>query len=327
MEVVVEVIEPGRRAPSIKRFNKEEISIGRAWSSDLVIVDAEIDPEHARLEFHPESQAFSLEDLGSANGTRHNGRKFADKIQVDFGDSVTVGQTTFRIHRANDPVAPPKTHSRPELFLNKLSHPAMAILLMAVALFLYQSSVFIESGEPFKWENQLQGLLSIATGLFFWAAFWGAITRVIKHQVKFWSHLALVSIVLILFVALNEFESLISFNALSPTLSDLMVALNTAFIIFVWLAVGMAITSNAKSRPRITTAFALAGLYLLTSFLIPRFQTETRVAEIPLKTESRRPGLKVASTQSSDNFLLIVEENMQNTRQRAEELRIENEDN
>jgi len=327
MEIVVEVIEPGRRAPSIKRFQKDEISIGRAWASDLVIVDAEIDPEHARLVFDPESQAFSLEDLGSANGTRHNGRKFTGKVQVAFGDSITVGQTTFRIHRASDSVAPPKVHSRIEQILNQVSHPVIAIALMAIALFLYQSSGFLANEEKFTWENQLEDLLTIATRLIFWAILWGAITRVIKHQIKIWGHLALASAVLILFVVLSEFESLISFNALSPTLSDLIAALNNALIIFVWIFLGMMITSHVKSRPRVMAACALAGLYLLTSFLVPRFQTETWVGLVPLKVESLQPGLRITRTQSPEDFLLVVEENMQGTRLRAEELRAENEDN
>lgn len=326
MEIVVEVIEPGRRAPSIKRFQKTEVTIGRAWNSDLVIVDAELDPHHAKLVFDQEAETFSLEDLDSENGTRHNGRKFKGRAQVAFGESITVGQTSFRIHRAGDAVAPAKIHSRLEQALNQIGHPVIAIALLAVALFLYQSSLFLVSGLRFEWENQLQSLFSIGTGLIFWAILWGTIARVLKHQIKIWSHLALASIILIASVFLAELEGLISFNALSPTLSDLFTTLNTALLILALVFLGLTITSHVKPRPRLITACALAGLYLMTNFLVPRFQTETWVGLVPLETKSQNPALRISPAQSSEDFMLRIEENMLDTGRRAEELREENQD-
>lgn len=324
MEIVVEVIEPGRRAPSIKRFQKTEVTIGRAWDSDLVIVDPELDPQHAKLVFDQEAASFLLEDLHSANGTRHNGRKFTGSVEVAFGDSITVGQTNFRIHRAGDAVAPTKVHSRVEQILNQIGHPAIATASMIAALFLYQSSQFLISGQRFEWENQLQSLLGVATGLIFWAILWGTITRILKHQVKIWSHLALASVIVIVSVVLNEIHGLITFNALSPTLSDLITTLNTALLILAWIFLGMTITSHVKVRPRIVTACALAGLYLLTNFLVPRFQTETWVGLVPLETKSQNPALKISPAQSPDDFMQRIEENMLDTSRRAEELREEN---
>lgn len=323
MEIVVEIAEPGRRAPSIKRFNQTEIIVGRAWSADLVIADAEVDAHHVKLSFDAEVGGFLVEDLNSANGTRLNGRRLEKAVQTSFGNSLTVGQTTFRVHQKADAVAPAKIHSRTEQILQKLGHPVIAVMTAISAIFLVQYSEFISSGSQFSWNNQLQGLIATAIGLVVWAMLWGGITKLLKHQFKVWAHLGLAAGLIIASLALTEIENLLAFNFLSPSVSELLQAFGIGAMIFVWVLLGLIITANTKVRTRMSVAAGLAGLFLLTSFLLPRLQTQNWVNLVPLETQSLSPGARVAPTRSNESFFLLIEDNIRESEERAIEAREE----
>jgi pSer/pThr/pTyr-binding forkhead associated (FHA) protein len=51
---------------------KENISLGRAITNDIILNDGRVSRHHARLE--SSAQGLSLLDLGSSNGTRVNGQ-------------------------------------------------------------------------------------------------------------------------------------------------------------------------------------------------------------------------------------------------------------
>lgn len=317
MEVVVEIAEPGRRAPSIKRFNLTEIRIGRAWDNDLVITDAEVDPYHVKLIFDDLANAYEIQDLESGNGTRVKGKKFGGRSQGDFDEPITIGQTSFRIHRISDAVAPAKIHSRTEQILQKVGQPWTAILVAFAAIFLIQYSAYIGSGQKFEWNNQLQGFIAIAFGLVAWALLWGGITKLLKHQFKVWAHLGLAASILILSLLIGMIEGFLSFNLLSPSISELLEALGISLLIFVWVLLGFIVTTVTKLRTRVVTASVLASLFLLTSFLLPKIQTQSWVGLVPLETKSLPPGLKIAPSKTTEHFLQRIQENIEDTNQRA----------
>lgn len=330
MEIVVEIVEPGRRAPSVKRFHQSEILVGRAWDADLVIADEEVDARHLRIRFpkevDSEKDAFEIEDLDSANGLRINGRRIDQSREVHFGDTLTVGQTMFRVHRRTDSVGPTTIHSRLEKTLQKLGNPLVALVIAAFAIFIMQYSSFMSSGTQFQWENQLSSLISMTVALSLWAIIWGGIAKLLKHQMRIWAHLGLASVILIASVFLDEINSFLSFNLLSPVINELLEATIFSLMIFVWVSLGFIITANVGQKTRTVVASILVVLFLVTSFLIPRFQNEERVYLVPLETASLPPGLLFSSPESVESFVDRVGSNIDRTEESAVIAREENEE-
>lgn len=74
----------------------DSISIGRSSESGLVIRDDYTSSHHARLS--KRGDIWTIQDLGSTNGTYLNGSRLTDKpVQVPLGATVKVGATTFEL--------------------------------------------------------------------------------------------------------------------------------------------------------------------------------------------------------------------------------------
>jgi DNA-binding winged helix-turn-helix (wHTH) protein len=63
--------------------------LGRESTCDVVIADRQVSRFHARLT--PTSEGVILEDLGSKNGTHHNGNPLSSPVMLQDGDLVQVG--------------------------------------------------------------------------------------------------------------------------------------------------------------------------------------------------------------------------------------------
>lgn len=74
-------------------LTQDRILLGRALSSNIAIEDLTVSRTHAEIR-REGAQAWSIADLGSANGTLVNGRHIAS-VMLQEGDRITVGTTTF----------------------------------------------------------------------------------------------------------------------------------------------------------------------------------------------------------------------------------------
>src|SRR5687767_10264528 len=69
-------------------------TIGRSARSDICIPDAFASRLHA--EVRQEGDAFWLQDLGSANGTRYNGSVIAAALPLNPGGEIQIGETRIK---------------------------------------------------------------------------------------------------------------------------------------------------------------------------------------------------------------------------------------
>jgi predicted component of type VI protein secretion system len=79
-----------RRSFSIVR---DMTVIGRREDCDLRIPLGDVSRKHCRVVRDEES--LRLEDLGSSNGTYHNGQRVQKEVALSAGDSIQVGPVTF----------------------------------------------------------------------------------------------------------------------------------------------------------------------------------------------------------------------------------------
>jgi hypothetical protein len=83
-------LEPGERIPLIALS-----TIGRSNENDIILSDTFVSAEHAKL--HWNGRGWVVEDLGSTNGTRVNGKPVRRAMPVKVGDTVEFGRVKARL--------------------------------------------------------------------------------------------------------------------------------------------------------------------------------------------------------------------------------------
>jgi len=71
-------------------------TVGRGEECECVIGDPQSSRKHARFETEPGTGNLRVVDMGSSNGTFHNGRK-VERAVVNVGDRIRVGGTILEI--------------------------------------------------------------------------------------------------------------------------------------------------------------------------------------------------------------------------------------
>jgi len=75
----------------------DQLTIGRSSDAGLVIRDDYTSTNHARLSLT--AGVWSIDDLGSTNGTFLKGRKITRPTPVPLNTPVSIGTTTFELRR------------------------------------------------------------------------------------------------------------------------------------------------------------------------------------------------------------------------------------
>lgn len=85
------VIRPKDYEPSVVKLDRMKLTIGRSSRNDICISDPFASRLHA--EIRRENDQVMLVDNGSANGTFVNGQRVTDKLRLNVGDIVRIGET------------------------------------------------------------------------------------------------------------------------------------------------------------------------------------------------------------------------------------------
>src|SRR5262245_31924931 len=72
--------------------------VGRAPTSDIPVFDPTISRRHAEVTTN--DKGIHVRDLGSSNGTFHNGTR-VESCTVSVGDSITFGKVQFKLNQVS----------------------------------------------------------------------------------------------------------------------------------------------------------------------------------------------------------------------------------
>ncbi len=84
------VVRSGPTPGKIFPIMKTEVIIGRDSSADILINDAEVSRHHAVIKFN--ADGYSIEDLGSTNGTVINGDRLSGPHILKPGEVISLGE-------------------------------------------------------------------------------------------------------------------------------------------------------------------------------------------------------------------------------------------
>ena len=83
-------LEPGERIELLALS-----TIGRGSDNDITLNDTFVSAEHARLSWN--GRGWVIEDLGSTNGTRVNGKSIRRAAAVKAGDTLEFGRVKLKL--------------------------------------------------------------------------------------------------------------------------------------------------------------------------------------------------------------------------------------
>lgn len=93
------VVRRGPQPNQVYELNKDRITLGRDITNEITINDPECSRHHCRLTRG--QGGYTLEDLGSTNGTFVNGRRLTGAHPLNPGDLIGLGETVTLAYEAN----------------------------------------------------------------------------------------------------------------------------------------------------------------------------------------------------------------------------------
>ncbi len=118
------IVRTGPNPGMVFELTEEVLMAGRDVTNDIVIGDAEMSRQHARLTRTP--GGYVLEDLGSTNGTFVNGERLMAPRVLNPGDLVGMGETVTMTFDAVSPESA-ETVARPTAGPAKAAAPVQPV--------------------------------------------------------------------------------------------------------------------------------------------------------------------------------------------------------
>ncbi|MDQ7033764.1 MAG: FHA domain-containing protein [Anaerolineae bacterium] len=109
------IVRRGPQPNQVYELTNEVTNLGRDITNDIVINDREASRHHLR--FMRGADGFTIEDLGSTNGTFVNGKRVTGATPLKNGDMVGLGETVtlqFEVVRPGAAPAQPVQAAQPE---------------------------------------------------------------------------------------------------------------------------------------------------------------------------------------------------------------------
>jgi hypothetical protein len=185
----LEILDRRGRVKNRHRIVSLPITIGRAYSNDIILDDPYVSPQHARLEEH--ENALVVEDLDSDNGLLTDTRTRVPRLALATGMVFRVGNTEVRFCTENQSVAPTVLESRDKFdVLALISSPARRITVLAATFCVFALMFYLNSYDNVTWAEPEGAALGGMAILAVWAGGWAFGNRVVGHHFRFWNHLA-----------------------------------------------------------------------------------------------------------------------------------------
>ncbi len=94
------VMRSGPNAGQVYSLEKDELFIGRDLANDIIVNDPEVSRRHLRLFL--QGNQYSVEDLGSTNGSFINGQRLAGPFVLQSGEFLTLGERVNFVYEVVD---------------------------------------------------------------------------------------------------------------------------------------------------------------------------------------------------------------------------------
>lgn len=212
MALVVEILDRAGKVRQRYFINGADVGLGRAYDNEIILDDIHADTYHARLIQDEESQLLLI-DNKSLNGIRDTkGKTQGDKLHLDFGQIIVVGNTHLRVIDPHAPLPLTKNLKKDPLFYQVMDNLwfALGITLLVALYAVYES--YVNSVDEIK----VNHILTLSLGAIFAFAVIALalsfIARVIRRRWNFCFNLSLLAGLTLLYDASLRLTNIVAFN-------------------------------------------------------------------------------------------------------------------
>ncbi|HUO52992.1 MAG TPA: FHA domain-containing protein [Gemmatimonadaceae bacterium] len=202
---VLEVLDSHGERIGLARIDALPATIGRAYSSDVVVDDPYMDAVHIRIV--EDGAGLAAEDAGSVNGLRVNGaNERVTRVPLAMGMTLHAGRTTIRYLDPLAPVPPAKRDragawNAPVTGASRLRSPWVRGGIVALCCALSVVRLLAADFEGKTGATVFAAVFVALAITFAWAGIWSLAAKLFRHPAFFTHHVAiaaLAGIVLIL---------------------------------------------------------------------------------------------------------------------------------
>lgn len=282
----------------------DSLTVGRAWTNDLIVNDKYIDPHHLELSID-DSARLTIKDLDTKNGSRINKKSLQEALDYRQGDLLFVGETEIRFYDSQEQVAAAlpldSTHLVARRF-GSLGFVALATLGAIIAQFAYL--YFFETNE-FNASTVFSSLVrAISIGIV-WCLLAGFIGKLFRQETNLALHWILLCCFTVAIVVLQFPIGIIKFNLDSTFFNDAVQYLFIALVLGFFSYATLSLVSRLSTKQKKIIAVLIALIPQLISSLTPLLKEERDLwsSEADSRRETQTPVFMWRSVDSVESHL------------------------
>ena len=300
------------------------LSLGRAFSNDIIITDPYVGEFQLRVGLSPGSEYdWHIEITDQTNPIFLNGKNIeSEGVDLRSGDKLTTGRTSIEFYAENHAVPVTREFSIANWLHNHKFKPYIAILMLLVLFGSTMLASYLETATEPDWGS----LSSVAWGYlilaFIWASGWSLAGRLLKGDYYLSSHLFFTSICLILLLLLlNDLGSYIDYMFSSTMAGEIV-----DWIVIVLLG-GLLISFNLSLVTHSSRTFRkglLVSACIVATITSMVYMGQDEYSNRPSHSITMKPSFTPkASSVSIDQFIGDYDEMFENLSTMKKQIQVE----
>jgi hypothetical protein len=277
---------------------------GRAWHCALHLPDPTVDAEHLAIGVQADGRLW-VQDLGSTNGTRLEGRTLPahTQRQIESGSRLTIGRCDLAIYRQDHAVAPAARPGTADQLKARLQQAPVWLALTLLGFLAVHGIEYLGYGDDYEPQVLLGSISGFLLAPALWAGFWGVINKLVRGEFNFLPHWCIGVAGVALVGVLEELLQLVGFNWHSRVAYRWLDAATTAALIAIALYITLSLATHlGRAAKGLATAVPVA-LLILTGYALPALNSSDRVSSPQLLALSRPPAFKVVPSVPPSRWL------------------------
>lgn len=303
MEALILKIGDSYNKYDLDRDDVAGLSLGRAFTNDIIITDPYVGESQLRVSHLPDSEYdWHIEITDQTNPVFLNGKDVeSTNIDLRSGDQLTTGRTSIAFYTEEHVVPATREFSFTNWLHNHKFKPYIAILMMLMLFGSTMLASYLETTTVPDWGD----ISTVASGYlifaFFWASCWALAGRLLKGDYYLSSHLFFTSICLFLLLLLDSLGSYIDYIFSSPLAGE------TVDWIVVILLGGLLIGFNLSLVTHSSRTFRkgmLVSVCFLGTIALMVYMSQEEYSNTPTHSVTIKPAfIPRASSVSIDKFI------------------------
>lgn len=264
MAILIELLNSQGRVTERHKFSQPQISLGRGYNNDIILLDPHSCAEHAVLTLD-EQQQWQLTDMDSVNGVHNQrGQRVSQQPIKQSGQEFTLGRQRLRILFSDHPVAATQPLKGTERLLELLSSPLLLIAAMLLVSLTLGYGFWLDGlGEDSQWQKQLLFIPFALLMFALWPLLLALWARFSSREPRLRPQLALTFSLLVLWSCWDILDALLSFNLNNSAITPLLGYLVPGLLLLGFFWYSFSLMSIQRRWLHISLTVVLSSIYWL----------------------------------------------------------------